>query len=95
MLSVSARTSTLGAGLLAFQRAAQGIDDRVGDLALHGEDVVELAVVGLRPQVAVVHRVDELRGDAHLVAGLAHAAFEDVADLSARRRSASRRSPCP
>ena len=55
-------------------------DDRVGDVVLHGEDVDKLAVVALGPEMAAGGGVVELRGDAHAVAGLAHAAFDDVAD---------------
>ena len=55
-------------------------DDRLGDLVLHGEDVGETAVVALRPDMAAGRDVVELRGDAHAVAGLAHAALEHVAD---------------
>ena len=87
MLSVSARTFTARAAASSRrdQVAAQRSDDRVGDFVLDREDVGQLAIVGLRPQVTVVHRVDQLRGDAHVVAGLAHAAFEDVVDLERLR----------
>ena len=53
--------------------------DRLGDLVLHGEHVGETAVVTLGPQMAVGVDVVELRGDAHAIADLAHAAFEHVA----------------
>ena len=55
-------------------------DDRLRNLVLQREDVVEVAVVALRPQVAAGRAVDQLRGDAHALAGLAHAALEHVAD---------------
>ena len=55
-------------------------DDGLGDLVLHGEHVGEVAVVAFRPDVAAAGNVDELRGDAHTVAALAHAALDDVAD---------------
>ena len=55
-------------------------DDRLGDLVLHGEHVGEVAVVALGPEMAAGGDVVELRGDAHAVAALAHAAFEHVAD---------------
>jgi hypothetical protein len=67
------------------ERSAQRRDDGVGDLILDGEDVVQLAVVGFRPQVAVLHRVDQLRGDAHPVARFAHAALEDVVHIQLAR----------
>jgi hypothetical protein len=71
--------------LVHAEGAAQRRDDSVGDLVLDGEDVVQLAVVGFRPQVAILHRVDQLGSDAHPVAGLAHAALEDVVDLQLAR----------
>ncbi|MGY4282461.1 hypothetical protein ACVWXO_001681 [Bradyrhizobium sp. LM2.7] len=54
--------------------------DRIGDLVLHGEDVDELAVVTFGPEMAAGGGVVELRGDAHAVVRLAHAALDDVAD---------------
>ena len=56
-------------------------DHRARDLVLHGEDVVERAVVGLRPQVHVPADIDQLRRDPHLPAGGAHAAFQYIAYL--------------
>ena len=55
-------------------------DDGLGDFVLHGEHVGEIAVVALRPEVTAGGHVDELGGDADVVAVLAHAAFDDVAD---------------
>ena len=60
-------------------------DDRLGDLVLHGEDVRDAAVVALGPQMAAGGDVVELRGDAHLVAAAAHAAFDDVAHAELAR----------
>ena len=54
-------------------------DDRQRDLVLQREDVVELAVVALGPDVGAGRRIDELAGDAHAIRRLAHAAFEHVA----------------
>ena len=62
-----------------FQAARQGGDDGAGDLVLHGEDIVELAVVALGPDVHVGRRVDELDGNAQPVARLAHAALDQIA----------------
>ncbi len=45
-----------GFGRRAQQCRAQLLDHRLRDVVLHGEDVVELAVVGLRPQVRVRRR---------------------------------------
>ena len=55
-------------------------DHGLGDFVLHGEHVGEIAVVALRPEVTAGGDVDELGGDAHMVAVLAHAAFDDIAD---------------
>ncbi len=63
------------------QLELEGCDHRPGDLVLDSEHVGELAVVGLRPQVIAVGRVDELRGDADLIARLAHAALEHGGDV--------------
>jgi hypothetical protein len=51
------------------------------DLVLDREDVVELAVVGLRPNVIASSGLDQLRRDPHRVARLAHRAFEHVRDV--------------
>jgi hypothetical protein len=53
--------------------------------SLDGEDVVERAVVGFRPQVRVGHDLHELRVDAHAVARLAHAALEHVGHVELLR----------
>src|SRR5262249_1742892 len=55
-------------------------DDRRGDLVLEVEDVFHDAVVSVGPDMLAGLRIDELTGDAHAIAALAHAAFEDVAD---------------
>ena len=52
----------------------------MGDLVLNGEDVGEIAVVAVGPEVTAVFALDELRGDAHARAGLADAAFQDESD---------------
>ncbi len=62
----------------------QGRDDRRGHLVLDREDVLELAVVALGPDVPVGLGVDQLHGDAHPVAGLAHAALDHVLDAELR-----------
>ena len=73
----------LGIGRARLRRGAEQFDlqlpDHVGrDLVLDGEDVVELAVVGLRPQLGAGRRIDQLHGDPHRVAGPAHRAFQYV-----------------
>src|SRR3954447_7055593 len=47
-------------------------------LILDGEDVGEIAIVPVGPQMATRGRIDQLGCDADAVAGLAHAAFEHV-----------------
>ena len=73
---LAAGVKVLGGIYLRFDRRHHGL----GDFVLHGEDVGEAAVVAFRPQVAAGGDVDELSGDAHLIAVLAHAAFDDVTD---------------
>ena len=48
--------------LLRRELDAQLADDHRRDLVLHPEDVLEAAIVGLRPQVEAGLRVDQLRG---------------------------------
>ncbi len=52
-------------------------DDRHRDLVLQREDVLEVAVVALGPDVPVALGIDQLHRDAHAVAGAAHAALDD------------------
>ncbi len=54
--------------------------DFLHDLVLDVEDVLEVAVVAFRPKVAAAFRFDELGRDAHPIAGLSHAALDDVMD---------------
>jgi len=54
--------------------------DLVRHVVLDGEDVLEVAVVALGPQVTAARRVDQLRRHAHTLSRLAYAAFDDVAD---------------
>ena len=53
--------------------------DGLGDLVLHREYVGQVAVVAFGPEMAAGDDIVELGGDAHPVAGLAHAAFHYVA----------------
>ena len=58
--------------------------ERVGhldrDIGLYREDVVELALVGFRPQVRAGAGVDQLCRHADATARIAHAAFHDGFD---------------
>ena len=74
----------------AFWRRAEQRDlellHHVGrDLVLDLENVVQLAVVGLRPQVRVGAGLDQLRGDPDRVAGLADRAFQHVGHVQRAR----------
>ena len=52
--------------------------DCFGDLTLNGEHIRQIAIVGLRPEVRVGSRVDQLRVDADTVAVALHAAFKHM-----------------
>jgi hypothetical protein len=56
----------------------QSRDDCLCDLVLYREDVIESAVVAFCPQVNSALGLNELSGDAHAVAGPAHAAFDQI-----------------
>src|SRR3979490_383405 len=45
---------------------------------LDGENIIELPVVVLRPEMATRLAVDQLHGDPDAVADLAHTAFDDI-----------------
>ena len=53
-------------------------DDALGDFVLKSEDVVELAIVALRPDMAIGGAVDQLSGNTDLVGCLADAAFDNI-----------------
>src|SRR3954469_14097976 len=53
-------------------------DDPLGDLVLHGEYVVQRAIVLFGPDMAAAHDVVELRRYADAVAALAHAALDHI-----------------
>ena len=53
--------------------------DCLGHLILDGEDVLQLAVVPLRPDVLVFDGVDQLRGDPDARAGPAHRSLDHIA----------------
>ena len=60
--------------------SAQRRHDGRGHLVLDREDVLELAVVALGPDVGIGFRVDQLHGDAHATGGFANAPFHHVID---------------
>lgn len=67
-------------GLLAIgQLDLQLGGEHQRDLVLHGEDVVDGAVVALGPEMGTAGGIDQLGGDADAVAALANAALEDMA----------------
>src|SRR5437660_49167 len=53
----------------------QLVGDGLCDLALDGEYVREIAVINLPPDVPVAPRIDQLRVDAHPIAGALNASF--------------------
>ncbi len=65
-------------GIGRQQRAPQRPDHLRGNVVLDGEDVVELAVVGVGPQVIAGACVDELRRHPNPVILAPHAALEDI-----------------
>ena len=71
--------------LLGQQLELQRLDDRFRDLVLQREDVAQVAVVALGPDVVAGGAIDQLRGDAHAAARLAHAALEHVLHLELAR----------
>ena len=58
----------------------QGRDHRCGHLVLDCEDVRKLAVIAVGPDMAIGFGIDELDGDAHPIARLAYAAFDQIVD---------------
>ena len=65
--------------LLSIQQMCfQLLQDGRCDFVLDGEDVGQFPVVGVRPEMEAVFHLNQLRGDPHLRARLAHRAFQDV-----------------
>ena len=67
-------------GGCAGEPASKLVDDGRGNLVLNREDVREIPIETLGPQLIAVLGVDELCCDAHAVPGLANAALERGAD---------------
>src|SRR5438034_259606 len=59
--------------------------DRLRNLVLQREDVIEVAVVALGPDVPAGRAVDQLRRDPYPATGLARAALQNVVDLELAR----------
>src|SRR5262245_51174770 len=55
-------------------------DDGAGQFLLHREDVLQHAVVALRPDVVAGEGVDQLTGHTYSIGRLAYAALQHVAD---------------
>src|SRR5215471_15175326 len=72
----SAGLQSLGALDLRCDRGDNGLCY----LLLYCKDVLQHAVVALRPDVIAGQRVDQLAGYAYPVRRLAYAAFKDIAD---------------
>ena len=66
--------------LAGGELAEQGLDDAGDDLVLHGEDIGQIAVEALGPEMAAaLARIDQLGVDADAGGGAARAALEDIA----------------
>src|SRR5688572_7285544 len=57
----------------------ESVRDSLGDITLDGEDVRQLAVVSLSPQVGIRVRFYQLGRDAHLSVSAPHASLENIA----------------
>ena len=71
------------------------VGDARNDLVLHLEEVGDGLVEAFGPEVRSALRFDELHVDAHAGPNTLHAAFEDVAHIETRARSAGDRPTCP
>src|SRR5439155_19498217 len=68
---------------IGFRRCPQKLDlvllgYRCRDLALNGEDILQVAIVRFGPDGASIGRIDQLGDNTHAIALFAHAAFEQV-----------------
>ena len=88
--------SAISAFSAGLKRHLERVDDPVRDFVLDREDVGQVAVVALGPEMPAVAGIDELRGDAHAVAGAADRAFEHRAHakLAADGADVDRACPC-
>src|SRR6516165_11466567 len=67
------------ADLGGLQRGLYDTSDADRDIVLKLQDVLHIAVEAVGPEMRPVRGVDQLRGDAHATACLAHGAFEHIA----------------
>src|SRR6516165_2775623 len=72
------RDYTLAFG--ARQRRLDSGRDARSDVVLHREDISEVTVVSLSPEMGAGSNIDKLGADAHALPGSAYATFEDIAD---------------
>ena len=63
----------------------QRLSNRFRDLALDCEDISQFSIERFSPQVRVSNSVDELHIHPHLIAGLLHAALQNVGDAKLLR----------
>ena len=61
-------------------------DNRLGDLVLNRENILEFAIVVLRPQMYAFAGIDQARHYAHAIARLLHLAFEDIVGAEFTKR---------
>src|SRR5205085_5807969 len=66
------------------QRRGKSIGNRPRDLVLNGEDIVELAIEVLRPEMKPVCGAHQLGGDPQVLSGFTHTAFQDMRDSQLR-----------
>src|SRR5215470_15444522 len=64
----------------ARQRRLDSGGDARSDVVLHREDVGEIPVVSLSPEMGAGGNIDKLAADAHPLPGSAHTSLEDIAD---------------
>ena len=76
------------------QHVREGRDDLAYDLVLQGEDVRQVAVEPLGPELPVPRRVGELNADSDPARDAAHAALDDIADAEFLRDRLGIGGPC-
>ena len=53
------------------------LSDIARDIVLQGEQVSQIALVGFGPNLAIICRLNKLRGDANTTTDMHHRAFHD------------------